>query len=65
MENVPSGNKINQDDFELNLSSAKTYKLTPGGADLGKFKKIVQNPRYLHYLTAFMGDTGIKISGTL
>ena len=40
-------------------------KLTPGGADLGKFKKIVQNPRYLHYLTAFMGDTGIKISGTL
>ena len=40
-------------------------KLSPGGADVGKLKKIIKKPWYLHYLTTFIDGTGIKIGGTL
>ena len=39
-------------------------KQSPGGAWVGKFKKILQKLWYLHYLTTFRGGLGIKISGT-
>ena len=38
-------------------------KQSPGGAAVGKFRKIFKKPWYLHYLTAFRGGMGIKSSG--
>ena len=40
-------------------------KQSPGGAWVGKFKKISQKLWYLHYLTRFRGERGIKRSKKL
>ena len=40
-------------------------KQSPGGALVGKFKKISQKLWYLHYLTRFRGERGIKRSRKL
>ena len=40
-------------------------KQSPGGAWVGKFKKILQKLWYLHYLTTFRSGLSIKAIGTI